>query len=99
LNKYNQTHSGFQDRSGTYYVVPPNFDHTEKELERWDHRILDNDISRLLRTIYKPRPGTDFAASLKETDRMNFFTPPYSKIARNEFGFGLAAQANFSLPE
>jgi hypothetical protein len=89
LNDYNQTHSGFQqDRSGAaYYVVPPNFDQTERELQPWDHRILDNDIARLLRILYKPRPGKDFALSLKETNCNDFFTQPYSEIARNEFGY------------
>lgn len=58
-------------------------------MESWDNRILDNDIARLLRIIYKPRPGKDFAASLKRDDYDNaHFTPPYSETARNEFGFG-----------
>jgi hypothetical protein len=89
LNDYNKTHSGFQqDRSGTYYVVPSTFDQTEDELEPWDYRMLDNDIARVLRIIYKPRPGKYFAASLEDTkNQQAYFTPPYSQIARDEFGF------------
>jgi hypothetical protein len=69
---YNRAHSRFQDWSGTYYVVPPNFDETEEELEpARDHRILDNDG-------YCAPPRKDFATSLNETDHNNFFTPPYS---------------------
>jgi hypothetical protein len=99
LNEYNRTHSRFPTAGGgggdptstpasIRYIVPSNFDQTEEDLEAWDSRIIDNDIARILRLIYKPRPGKDFASSLEEVDHGHYFTPPYSDIAREEFGFG-----------
>jgi hypothetical protein len=97
LNEYNRMHSRFPiggggDSTSTpaiiRYIVPSNFDQTEEDLEAWDSRIIDNDIARLLRVIYKPRPRKDFASSLEQANHDNYFTPPYCDIAREEFGFG-----------
>lgn len=66
--------------------VPRDYDRTEVIPKRWDERILDEDIVRLMRMMYNPKPGKDFARSNCPTVDVHF-TPPYSKIAKELFGY------------
>jgi hypothetical protein len=69
--------------------VPRDYDKTDHtRLARWDEHILDEDIVRIIRMIYNPRPGRDFANSGCPTVDAHF-TAPFSNIAKNEFGYGM----------
>jgi hypothetical protein len=49
---------------------------------------MDNDVLRLLRMIYHPRPGQDFVTSLGKQEESNYFSPPFSTVVKQEFGYG-----------
>ena len=71
----------------TVVKVPVDYDKTDHtRLAKWDERILDEDIVRIMRMMYEPRPGKDFATSGYPTVGAHF-TPPYSAIAKREFGY------------
>ena len=39
------------------FVLPEDYDQTPKEPERWDQRILDVDVARLMRMVINPLPS------------------------------------------
>ena len=87
LNAYNRTHARFEVKTGSEWIVPDDFNRTSTVLEPWDHRITDNDISRLLRMIYSPRPTREFASYFDTGEDFIYFSPPFSRVAREEFGY------------
>ena len=68
------------------FVLPEDYDQTPKEPERWDQRILDVDVARLMRMVIHPQPSKEFA---KEAPEMadDFYTMPYCKVAQEQFGY------------
>ncbi len=68
--------------------VPTDYNQTNPNyLRTWDERILDEDIVRIMRIIYKPKPRLNFASSKCATVGAHF-SPPYSRVAKEEFGYG-----------
>ena len=71
----------------TVYKVPIDYDRTSHEhLARWDERILDEDVARIIRMVYSPVPDKNFAKSDCSTVGAHF-SPPYSKVAKEMFGY------------
>ena len=69
------------------FVLPEDYDQTPSEPERWDERILDIDIARIMRMIMEPKPSRNFAKEAFEVAD-DFYSPPYNKIAQEQFGYG-----------
>lgn len=75
-------------------MVAADYDHTiltaKGILEPWDNYILDEDIVRLLRMLYKPFPNARFAAQdpARNPNLKYHFTAPYSAAA---YSLGYAA--------
>jgi hypothetical protein len=71
----------------TVYKVPIDYDRTpHKEMARWDERILDEDVARIIKMVYMPVPDKNFARSDCSTVGTHF-SPPYSKVAKEMFGY------------
>lgn len=88
LNSSNKSREGQYGNIGAVYSVPSDFNRTpSKSMVRWDQRIVDEDVARLMRMVYSPIPGSDFASSGCVTVDAHY-SPPYCKIAKEEFGFG-----------
>lgn len=68
------------------FVIAEDYDQTPKDLERWDERMLDVDVARVMRMIIRPLPARDFAEDAPEMAD-NYFTEPYSKTAQDQFGY------------
>lgn len=66
--------------------VPEDYDRTPPTKEHWDERILDVDVSCLMRMILEPLPSKHFGEESFEL-KDNFFTSPYSELTRIEFGY------------
>jgi hypothetical protein len=74
------------------FRVPVDYDQTPYgRLAAWDERMIDEDVARVMRMIYTPTPNRDFANSNCQTVGVHF-TPPYSKIAKEKFGYGTCPQ-------
>jgi hypothetical protein len=79
---------------GTHFskpIIPEYYNHSVKnsfgEYEPWDHYILDDDIVKLLRMMYKPAPDHRFAQEIDSNPFIKFFfTPPFSFTAK-ELGY------------
>lgn len=75
-------------------MVAADYDHTiltaKGILEPWDNYILDEDIVRLLRMLYKPLPNARFAAQdpIRNPNLKYHFSAPYSAAA---YSLGYAA--------
>ena len=68
------------------FVLPEDYDQTPKVKERWDERMLDIDVARVMRMLIHPTPRREFAKEDPEFAD-NFYTAPYSKFAQEQFGF------------
>jgi len=69
------------------YKVPSDYDRTPiGVLARWDEKLVDEDVARIIRMAYTPNPDKKFANSHCATGDAHY-TPPYCKIAREEFGY------------
>ena len=68
------------------FVIPDDYDQTPNNLERWDERLLDVDVARVMRMLISPSPPRDFAVQDPEFAD-NFYTPPYSRTAQEQFGY------------
>ena len=51
-----------------------------------DQKLLDHDVARIMRTIFRPPPKTDFALMYPGLAH-GCFSKPYSEVARDEFGY------------
>ena len=72
----------------TVYNVPIDYDPTPNGcLASWDEHILDEDVARIIRMVYMPVPDKNFAQSDCSTVDVHFL-PPYSKLAKEMFGYG-----------
>ena len=70
----------------TVCKVPIDYDRTPHEhMARWDERILDEDVARIMRMVYTPVPDKHFAQSDCSTIGIHFL-PLYSKMAKEMFG-------------
>ena len=72
--------------SKTQYIVPQDYDKTPHQKERWDERILDKDIAKLMRMLLDPIPDNTFFEEHREMAD-NFYTLPYPEIAHVKFGY------------
>jgi hypothetical protein len=69
------------------YKVLVDYDRTRNGvLPRWDERMLDEDIARVMRMMYEPVPNYQFAKSDCKTVDAHY-TRPYSKFAESTFGY------------
>ncbi len=77
----------------TVYKVPIDYDRTPLDhMARWDERILDEDIARIIKMVYIPVPDKSFAKSDCSTIGAHF-SSPYSKVAKEMFGYEELDQA------
>lgn len=67
-------------------AVDDDFDRTPDVLQRWDCRILDMDVARLMRQLLHPAPTKKFAIEDPEMADI-FFSAPYSAFAVENFGY------------
>ncbi len=87
MNQHNRQHISNPSGRYTVYQVPADFDQTPQELKTWDHYMMDADILRLMRLMYKkPKPDITFANSNCPTKHCHF-SPPYSELAHTKLGF------------
>ena len=68
------------------FVLPEDYDQIPKVKERWDERMLDIDVARVMRMLIHPTPCREFATDDPEFAD-NFYTAPYSKFAQEQFGY------------
>jgi hypothetical protein len=80
------TYSAGKDKN-SYFIMTEQFDRTPRTPERWDMRILDHDIRRLMRMIMEEEAGVTFAHTHPQVAD-SFFSSPYSSFARDMFGYG-----------
>lgn len=87
LNDNNKQKDALNGSNSISYRVPSDYDRTPVGvLSRWDERLLDEDVARIMRMVYTPNPDNKFATG-QCTTKDAHYSPPYSKIAREEFGY------------
>jgi hypothetical protein len=101
LTVANARQSKFASSSSSEYTVAPDYEHTtltpEGDFEPWDNYILDEDIVRLLRMLYKTAPlNVRFAQDPDRNPNLKYyFSAPYSVAALT---LGYSACETFPVP-